>query len=183
MLPYLTMIGFAAILVPSAWTGFFFGAVFFLILGIKDLVLVNRGLAYQSLFYLIFFIASLNFFVRFDHFAREGILPASLALGAGFFLLGAPLARFVDPILTEDHRPTLYFALGGFLIWQWTWALVFLPLNFFYQAALLFVAVVFATQMLLEHLLGDFDRRRILLYFSVFFIFASFILAANPWRV
>lgn len=183
LMPLIATLAFAAILVPSAWTGIFLGTVFFLILGIKDLVLVNRGFAYQSLFYLLFFLISLNFFLRFDRFNHPELLAASLALGATFFLLGAPLARFVDQILGEDRRPTLFFALGGFLIWQWTWALVFLPLNFFYQAALLFLAAVFLTQMLLDHLMGDLDRRRILLYFSVFFIFASFILAANPWHV
>ncbi len=185
LLPLLLTFFFAAVLAYSSWAALMLGIIFFFILGIKDLVFIRRGAAYETLIFLLFFLAFLNYFARFGAWGGWtdmglGILVATVAalLLRGFVLYRAPEAGE-----WARRKRFVLFGLAGLLLWQWQAALLFLPLNFFYQTAILFLAAVVLAELFLAYAQGELTRRKILLHFSFLFVFVSFVLAANSWRI
>src|SRR3990167_4928161 len=165
ILPFALTVFFAGILSPNFWAAALFAALFFLILGIKNLTLVNRMAAYETALFLLLFLAYLNLFFHFPNSGRTAALYATF------------------PKEWSPRHQAVIFGLAGLLVWQWTWAVLFLPLNPFYQTALLFLFPAVLPRMFLDHLAAELGRRRILGYFSAFLVFASAILAANPWQL
>lgn len=185
LLPLLLAFFFAAVLAYSAWAALVLGIIFFFILGIKDLVFIRRGAAYETLVFLLFFLIFLNYFARFG--AWGGL--TDIALGALVVIIAALLLRgfvlYRSPAAGEWARRKRFvvFGLAGLLLWQWQTALLFLPLNFFYQTAVLFLAAVVVTELFLAYAQDELTRRKILVHFSFLFVFVSFVLAANSWRI
>ena len=184
ILPFALTVFFAGILSPNFWAAALLAALFFLILGIKNLTLVNRMAAYETVLFLLLFLAYLNLFFHFPNSGRAAVLLLSGFAAAAYALLLRNAARYATfPKEWSPRHQAVIFGLAGLLVWQWTWAVLFLPLNPFYQTALLFLFAAVLTEMFLDHLAAELGRRRILGYFSAFVVFASAILAANPWQL
>jgi hypothetical protein len=176
--PYIVLLFLMMITSPNAWAALFFGLLFLLIVGIKDFLLIQRAPAYQALVYALLFGVYLDFFIHTAHLAAPDILPRSLWTALVFFLL-------VRPIPEGEHGRIAGVALasGTLLLWQWSWALTFLPLNYFSQTALQFLAAMTFIEFLSEYGRGTLGRRKILTNFTIFFLCFAIVLAANTWRV
>ncbi len=181
--PFAAAIFFAALLTPSLWPAVFLAGLFFLILGIKDLIFIHRAAAYQALVFLLFALAYLNFFARTGRTGAPSLLLASLGLLLLVALLGGSLLRYgLEEEGRSPHDPLL-LALLSFLLGAWALALAFLPLNFFFQSAILLLGAVSAFELVLAYRLHALSRREILLHLSVFFSFLVLALAGNTWMV
>ncbi len=186
-LPFLLLLISAAFLPVMFGTALILGAMYFLLLGIKDLILIHRFPAYESLLFTLYLLLFLNFFARFDRPDAAGAFLASLGVALavslllwGFFRYGEASAGLE---LWPRRRLALTLGLVGFLLWQWLLVLLFLPLNFYFQTALLFLGAVSATELVFEYRQGSLSRRRALVHFSTALIFFAVILAANTWKV
>ena len=184
-LPFLLTLCFAGILPANFWSTAFLGTLFFLILGIKDLILVERENAYRVLLFLLFFLIFLNFFSEFNTFERSTALLSLFAIVVLTFLLLHGFVRYSRlgsaRVGAPRRREKLALGLLAFLVGEIGMALLFVPLNAFYQAALLFLSTVIGTEMMVDRLEERLDHDRILVRFSLFFIFVVCILAANQW--
>ncbi len=185
LLPFLLAVSFAAVLPYSPWAAVMLGVIFFFILGIKDLIFIRRGAAYETLVFLLLFLIFLNYFARFSVWNDwAGLALGILAAAASAFLLrGFILYRVPAAGEWTRRKRFLLFSLAGLLLWQWQTVLLFLPLNFFYQTAILFLGAVALIELFLAYAQEELTKRKILVHFSFFFVLSSFILAANSWRI
>jgi hypothetical protein len=179
-LPYLVTLFLAAVISPNIWTAAFLGILFFLILGIKELILISRVSAYETLIYFLFSAIFLNYFSRFG--SGENLAGVLWALAIAFLFLF--LLRGVNPQSDRGEagrKETLAAGLMAFLVWQAILVAAFLPVNFFYQTAVtLLLAVIFAG-LFLKYKENKLDRQTLLVSFSVFFALSVFILASAQW--
>lgn len=183
LIPFVVFLFFAAIL-PSAFVNaLLLTAAIFLIGGAKNLILVERREAYQMLFLILIFFALEEFFRHFS-IPRGGREMAALATAAVFVLL---LNFFLDfsPTFSAfpPRRKFLLVGVGGIILWQWLEAMLFLPLNRFYQTALVFLLAAALAELLFAHADGSLGRQKILFWFSVLFASGVIILAVNPWKI
>ncbi len=179
LIPYILTLAAAFIVPQGFWLAVFLGALFFLLLGIKNLVLINRFDNHQLMVFLILFLIFFGFFQHFENWQKWIISPVSLCVGLSFFFLFGELADYVKK---NDRKMKIFTsAVGAFLLWQVSMAVLFLPLNYFYQTALLFLLSVILTDILLEYLAGKINKRKILWDFSIFFVVAVIMLASANW--
>ena len=175
---------FSALLPDAAWAAALVALAIFVILGIKDMVIVERRGFYEAFIFGIMFTAFFAIYARFEMWDP----PVGL-----FWLLGAMCLFYAmsREFLRETFRAapdagarlTSSTFLVAFLIWQMGAALFFLPVNFLYQTALLFLCLVILFRIVLEEAEGMLDRRRILVYASIAFVFLVFSLTAVEWGV
>lgn len=169
----------AAVLSPNVLFALFLGTLFFLILGIKNLILVNRFASRQLVAFLLLFLVFLSFFSQFENWQAWPI---------SFWWLGIVLVVFCLIKESADYRPEpprrqkfLVAGLGSLFIWQIGLVALFLPLNYFYQTALLFLSAVFLIDVLLDYLNSRLHRRKILTNFSIFLVLLGIIMASAKW--
>jgi len=179
LVPFILTLAAALIVPHSFWFAVFLGVLFFYLLGIKNLILINRFDNHQMMVFLIMFLVFFGFFLHFQNWQRWIVSLISLGVGLSFFFLFDELADYVK----EKDEPKKIFisGLGSFLLWQVAMAVLFLPLNYFYQTALLFLFSVILADFLLEYLGGKINRRKILWDFSIFFVIAVVMLASANW--
>ncbi len=176
--------GFLLSLILSALfpPGFFpaagVGAVFFLLFGIKDLVLVNRPRAYEILVYILFFGYAATAFYGTLNWTGPGFVLAPLWIALVFMLLTRLLPW-------EEGKSSGYIIplLGGFLSGEAALVLFFLPLDFVYQAAILFLFLVLLANLGEEMHKRTLSPRRVLVGFLPFALLAGLILVLNSWTI
>ena len=133
--------------IPSFLFALVFGIIFYYILLVKDLLIINRRSAYEIL------VLSLSFFLIRDFFVGNSGFHGSVffwafwcAVAIGllvhgmtrFFSADIPGKRTITPLL-----PWLIILLS----WQCILVGFFLPLNFMYQSIIVFVAVTFFCEL------------------------------------
>ncbi len=177
--PFILTLLAAAILPYGFWFAVLLGILFFLLFGIKNLILVNRFDNHQLIVFLILFLMFFGFFWHFENWQRWTVSLISFGIGFFFFFLFKELASYSQG--SSESKKIIVSVLGSFLLWQAAMVILFLPLNYFYQTALLFLSSVILTDILLEYLGGVIGRRKILADFSIFFVIAVVILTSANW--
>lgn len=185
-LPFLLVIFFALQEPVSFWFAPLLAALFYLILGIKDLIFIDRKPVYEALVLLLLFLMFLRFFSRFDHWSNPAAFFYALAMSAvSLFLIRGFLNYEASAGLADDSRikkaAGVSAEIAALVIWQVSLVLLFLPLNFLYQSALLFLTATVLLECIFDYLNKNLTRQRILTSFSVFFVFLVIILGSVRW--
>ncbi|MBI3588793.1 MAG: hypothetical protein HY093_00020 [Candidatus Liptonbacteria bacterium] len=177
--------------------------IFFLILGVKDLVFVNRKPKYEIAIYLIYLLLFWVFFSSFENWLGTGVVFGSLGLAAVFFLLTRSFLNYeeiLNPVSLEMgvrggsnlegrkgegvySRETLAAVFVALLVWQLVWVLLFLPFNRIYQTATVFLMVVLVLETILAHFNHSLTRKRLLVNFTAIFVFMVLTLASLSFNV
>ncbi len=186
--PFLLVLIFAGTIAPFGWAAIFLGVLFFLILGVKRLFIIDRFHAHQILIFLFAFLLFLTFFSRFPVLFGWSAFASSAAVAmAYFFLLRGTLQYAIETNheegSSERRRRMLAAGLVAFFVWQAMIALAFLPIRFLGQTALLLLCTVTATEIALGHMRAALSRRKLLAECSIFLALTVFILALNQWKV
>jgi hypothetical protein len=183
LLPFLLFLVFAALLPRGFSSALLLALVFFLIIGTKNLVLVDRAAAYETLFFVLFFLAAAAFFGDFQSPSGR-IFAASAGAALVFALLLKNFLGYSPKFAALAGREKLLITgLAGIIVWQWLLAILFLPMNRFYQTALLFLGGAVLAELLFAYVSGSLEKKKLLAWFSVFFAAVAMILAANNWRI
>lgn len=179
--PFLAIIFFMALEPRGFLLAVLFAALFYLILGIKDFILINRQAAYEALVLLLVFFLAIEFFKGAESWS--GFLPVIYSLAASLlaFLLLRSFGEYIGLGGAETRNRSVFLALAAFFFWQMLLVLSFAPLNFLYQSAILIVAVAVFLELVLDRVSGALTRRRALLQFSIFLVFAAVILGSAQW--
>ncbi|RJP44175.1 hypothetical protein C4587_02200 [Candidatus Parcubacteria bacterium] len=187
-LSFALFLWFLAFLDPTPWRAILIASIFYLILGIKDLVLIDRASAYETLILLIVAGLFLQFFSQAEFPVGLRMLASTSLLGFLFFLLMRGFLHHPDtpPSLfrpTSGFREFFLAALGGFVIWQGAIVLLFLPINLFYQSAILFLIALVFLEVFPYHNGGRLTRGRVVMIFSAFFVLSTVIAATAEWNL
>ncbi len=150
------------------WLGAVF--LFYLILGIKDLILINRSFWQSflnfSLFYasaVLFFYSDLSKFFLLDFF--------------GLFLAALVLIRNLYA------RKILVALLAAFIISEITWLAALLPLGPINAASLVFLTYFTLTSLIARQADQSLNKRLILRYLTVFVILLVIIFGTTKWGI
>ncbi len=153
-----------------------FGLIFFLFLGIKNLVFINRSPIYDFINNFLFFAIFIIFFMADK---SSWFFVKYLIIFAAIFLLfreGSPTS-----VGSRTSRVLIPSALA-FLVLQILWAVALLPIGFFNSAALSLVVVLALKDLIVSHISGVLVRKVVLRNITMVAIFTLIIFAASKWQ-
>lgn len=182
LLPFLILVFLAGTQPENVWFSIFLAVLFYLILGIKNLMIIKRSEASEVLIMLVLFSVFVRFFSAVDNWSGYLAFFGFLLVGILSFLLLSGLMTVGSEARGKiRNKPKIYVAILAFILWQVSLAVLFLPLNFLYQSALMFVFAATIVGLFMDHLRGELTRYRILANFSIFFTFTVIILGSAQW--
>ncbi|HEX4104194.1 MAG TPA: hypothetical protein VHZ04_01805 [Candidatus Paceibacterota bacterium] len=158
-----------------------FGAVFYFLLLIKDLLLIDRRSAHELLVLVLSFLLLRDFYMAFP----QGISGAALWYALFTAILVALLARNLVRGGTGQgtdlggERMALWLIFS--LVWQATIVGLFLPLDFVYQMLAVFLVVILVIDLIPDYLFGTFERTKALTTITVVLILFAVILGSAQW--
>lgn len=180
--PFILLLFLARFLPQTFLAAAFLGSIFFLILGIKDFVFVNRRIVYEVVVFLITFPLLVLFFARWSEFGQGSALGA-LGLSLALAYLSAGFLRGEEGSAREGYERRFLLGLEALVLWQFTLAVLFLPLRPLAETGMVFLAFALILNVFSEHVRHEFGRFQILLAFSIFFVLATFVLVSTQWTL
>lgn len=159
--------------------GIAIGVIFYLILGVKDLVLINRQFAYQTLRLLLFTSILLLFF-------WWGQSPSLLFVWRLLFLSAFLFALHYEYFsFFFEGNPSNSFAaaLTAFLLFEAAWVLVWLPIGFLNATAVELLILFMLNDFILRHINGNLNRKITLTNFTVFIFSLLAIFLVSDWTI
>jgi len=187
-IPFFALVLLCLFTGSSVAFGIIFGLIFYLILLIKDLIVIDRRPAYEVVVLALSFFLFRELYMRFPGGATGGALFSSLFAALVFALL---LGSFIDcfkgdalsseEILRPEGIPRVAKWLSFVLIWQALAIGLFLPLNFIYQSAVVFLVAVLLIEFVPGYLSGNFSRNQLITTSSVIFTLFVVVLGLAHW--
>lgn len=182
--PLVAVLGLSLVLDRSFVNAALIAIFLFLILGVKELVLVNRARAYRVLAALLAIAILNSFFLGFRAWNGALMIVSSWAIGVVLFLLlKDALGYEAVEAVSKEQAKRFGVAAGvvSFLAWQLAVAVLFLPVPFFYQLGVFVIGASCLLFFALRHLSTGLTRRTIVAGLSVFFAATALFLASVPW--
>lgn len=162
----------------------FFGVLFFLILGVKNLSFVNRRPIYHFLNNFLF----LAVFIMFYASDKSRFFAVKyLAAFFGIYLLFYEVLTFIGRFEKENQAPFAASKLNllsfgmAFSIFQLLWAVSLLPIGFLNAGALMLVFILIAKDLTFAHLNGNLSRTIILKNITLLMVSVLVIFSASKW--
>ena len=160
------------------------GSLFYVILGIKDLILIDRRSAYDILTLTLIFLLDIWFFFSFgDSGGYSAAVSALLLSGVVSFLFWRSLAyahpHWLSP--QEARRMRMVSGAAWFFVSQLSLVVLFLPISALFQAILVFFLSAVVLALLSLHLESALTRNRVLVYFSATFVFLVAVFGFLSW--
>lgn len=156
----------------------FLGFLFFILLGIKNLIFIKRESLYHFLNNLLLLIIFILFF-RSSPYHLFFIKYLLLIFAIG--LLSKEFLNFLIPELLPSQKKKVIIWGTSFLIAQFIWAINLLPINFLNAAALSFLAMFILQDFVIHHFSGTINRQIILRNITVFLVLTLIICGASKW--
>ena len=183
-IPFFILLILAYLQGQGIFPALIFSAIFYGILLIKDLLIIDRRSAYELLGLVESFLLLRIFYSHFT----EG--PSGLAVTIGFFVATALtllLNSFIQCFRDESgdihgvRRAGVWLSLPLFS--QMIITGLFLPLDFLYQAVSVFLISVLVFDLLPDHLARIGSRQKTLATVSVVFSLFVIVLASANWGI
>ena len=158
-----------------------FGALFYYLLLIKNLLLIDRRSAYELLILALSFLLLRDFYAGFNEGINgTALLYAFLVAGVLALLFRSFIGALHDEAAVRRGITRTAVWLSFILLSQVLIVGLFLPLDFIYQSVLVFLVVVLLTDLVPEYLLAGFSRTRTLV--AAMTIFALFVIVLGSAR-
>ena len=177
----------------ASWPHYLFaavllGAAFFLMLGIKDLVLLERRQSYEALVFLLLFLFCFRFFAWFPNWSGQFIFVTPFILAAVFFILVSSFISYERGLTaleqpSGNRRDVALVGVSALLLWQYAQVVLFLPFNSHLQAALSFLAAAFLFEVLICYRRGAAPSFLFPAVASVFFVLTALVLGIARWTL
>lgn len=162
------------------WVGIlFFSALFGILLGIKNLVFINRKRALNLFSGAMYFIVALSFFIADKSSAVSFLFYTLLSLGAFYFIFKEAF-KFLMPEFSSAKRNLVAISLG-FIIIELMSIIMFLPLGFLNATALIILFIFVFEDLIMGHIQGRLTRQMILNNITALLIFTIIIFALSKW--
>jgi len=191
--PFLVLLLLAFLEPSSPLVALIFGSVFFYILLIKELILIDRKSAYEVTILFLIFLLFLGFYERVG--GSLGVLSLFYALcGAlivgfltwSYIRFGTPKYGISEGAVAMDPsnlppRAKTAIALSIILMWQFLIVALFLPVDFVYQTVVAFLGAILIIDLVPPYIFGESSREKVLATASVVFILFVFVLGSARW--
>jgi hypothetical protein len=165
-----------------------FGVVFYFLLLVKDLIIIDRRSAYEILMLVLSYLLVRGFFLNVGgSFGWWSLLDSAVAAAAVSALVGNFVKNF--SVVPEDSvRDARSFRrMLGWMTFLLTWQLLivglFLPLNFLYQSAIIFLVAVIILDLVPQYVFGELTRVKVLATGTVLFALLVIVLSSARWTL
>ena len=182
-IPFFVLIILCYLQPQGAVFAIIFGAVFYAILLIKNLLLIDSRSAYELVVLVLSFIVLRDFY-KVSNEGVSGIALLYAILTA--FCLAALLSSFVngfksDIVPAERGVRRIAVWLSFLLLVQVVMAALFLPVDFIYQAVTAFLAVILLVDLVPEYLTGALSKVKVLTAVTAVLVLFVIILGSARW--
>ena len=181
-LPFFVLLVLSCLQPPTVLFFLIFGALFYVLLLIKDLLLIDRATTHELLTFALVFLLIRDFYLKFDGGPAGAALLFSFILA---FLVALLVKNYISSFReSEAFRGGLARIgvwLSFFLTWQLVIAGLFLPLDFIYQTAIIFLPIVLIIDLLPDHLSGALRRPKLVSSSIAIFILLTIVLVSARW--
>ncbi len=186
--PFLVLLWIAFLQQESILAAAIFGAIFYFILLIKDLIIIDRRTAYEVLMLVLSYLLVRSFFLNVG--GSFGWLTLAYGL-AGAWGMSALVSSFVtnfSPETAAETREARMFRrmlgwMSFFLVWQLLIVGTFLPLDFLYQSAIIFLVAAIVLDIVPQYVFGELSRTKVLAISTVLFTLLVIISASARWII
>ncbi len=167
-----------------------FSAIFYFILLIKDLIIIDRRTAYEVLVLVLIYLLVREFFLNVgDAFGWWTLFDSIVVALAASVMALSFIKNFSEPAPVPEAAPSRetrsFWHMLGWMIFILMWQLLivglFLPLNFLYQSAIIFLTVVVLLDLIPQHVFGELTRAKALATGTVLFSLLVIVLASARW--
>ena len=157
----------------------FFGFLFFLLLGVKNLIFINR----QPFYYLFNGLLLLVIFISFfwSRNSQLFFIKYLLIFFAIAFLFREFLTFSIDGFSNSTKKNLIVYGTA-FLVLQLLWAITLLPISFLNAAGLALLIVMILQDFIVHHFSGTMSRQIVLRNVTVFLILSLVIFGASKWQ-
>jgi len=170
----LQMLDGSSLVFPAA---LFFSIIFYILLGIKDLMFIRRSRLYYVSALMLFYSVFGLFFLADK--SELFLLKYGLVFLAAYLLLREWLALISTFQFPERERAAAL--LGAFLIAQLLWATALLPVGFLNSANLMLLFTFVIAELLVNHFLGTINRNFLIQQGVFFGILFAIIYWTSRW--
>lgn len=189
--PFFVLLLISLLQSQSIIAAILFAAIFYFILLIKDLLIIDRRSAYEVLLLVLSYLLVRSFFLNTgDSLGLRAILYSVVGAWAvsgmvisfvkNFSAAGA--ATKEEP---EPHEARLFHRMLGWLIFLIVWQLLlvglFLPLDFLYQSAIIFLVAGILITLVPQYAFGELSRTKALATGTLVFALLVVIAASARW--
>lgn len=182
--PFAILMALTVLSPPGLLAAFYFGAIFFLILGIKDFVFVRRDAAYEILAMSLFTLAALQYFARASAYPLAMRSLLAVVPTASFFILEQCQCTQPPRLPRGDRgQRLLVFGTSSMLLLEILIAVSMIPVTPFFATALSFAAAIALFELAQMHLASILSRRTIAARALFSFSSAALILGLAEWSL
>jgi len=165
-----------------------FAAIFYFILLIKDLLIIDRRSAYEILMLILSYLLVRSFFLNVGgSLGLEAIAYSLLAAWGVSALVMGFIKNFSDPSKASLADGRSFRRVLGWMIFILMWQLflvgLFLPLNFLYQSAIVFLVAAILIDLVPQYIFGQLSRTKVLATGTVLFALLVIVLASARWTL
>jgi hypothetical protein len=186
--PFFVLLLITLLQKPSIISAVIFGVVFYFIILVKDLIIIDRRSAYEILMLVLSYLLVRGFFLNVGgSFGWWSLTDSAVAAAAVSALVGNFVKNF--SVVPEDSvRDARSFRrMLGWMTFLLTWQLLivglFLPLNFLYQSAIIFLVAVIILDLVPQYVFGELTRVKVLATGTVLFALLVIVLSSARWTL
>jgi hypothetical protein len=186
-----------------------FGAIFYFIVLIKDFIIIDRRSAYEIIMLVLSYLLMWSFFSNVGGSLGWHALVYSLVIACAVsvlvvdfiknFSLAGPASVSASAQNTHvagapsvarthghgAHATRSFRRMLGWMIFLLMWQLLlvglFLPLNFLYQSAIVFLVAIIIIDLVPQYLFGELSRMKVLVTGIVLFALLVVVVASARW--
>lgn len=163
-----------------------FAALFYFILLIKDLLIIDRRPAYEILILILSYLLLRGFFLNVGGaLDRQSLFDSVIAAWAVSAMVASFITNFSGASEDASRDARSFRRMLGWmtflLMWQLLLVGLFLPLDFLYQSAIVFLVAAVLIDLVPQYVFGELSRAKVLATGSVLFALLVIVAASARW--
>jgi hypothetical protein len=156
-----------------------FGAVFYFVLLVRDLIIIDRRFAYEVVMLLLSYLLLRGLFLNVGgSIGYRSLFDSVVAAFAVSMLVTSFVKNF-------SEAPYSFRRMLGWVTFLLAWQLIIvgllLPLNFLYQSAIVFLVAVIILDLIPQYVFGELSRSKVLATGIVLFALLVIVAASARW--
>jgi hypothetical protein len=179
--PFFVLLLITLLQKPSIIFAAIFGVVFYFLLLVKDLIIIDRRSAYEILMLVLSYLLLRGFFLN------VGGSLGYRSLFDSFIAAWAVSALVVSFVKNFSEAPHAFRRMLGWMTFLLMWQLIivglFLPLDFLYQSAIVFLIAAIVLSLVPQYIFGELSRTKVLATGTVLFALLVIVLASARWII
>ncbi len=181
-LPFLVVLVISLLEAPNLFFAVLLAGIFYLILLIKDLLIIDRKSAYEILVLILTYLLVRSFFMKAGgDFGGLSLLYSLLVAWA----MSAMASSFVKNFAVSPEEGRAFVRMMSWvsfvLIWQVLIVGLFLPLDFVYQSAIVFLIATIFIDLVPRYIFGELSREKIFATSAIIFTLLVIVTASARW--